>query len=187
VFSFCVQIRVKPALHASGFECSVCFFYYRSLTLERAGVNQCKWAIIKETKTYTQLHSRVKRTLRFRWFKLFFTLNWGWSWAKIDFNLFITYLNYQFFKIKTNIKVILHKTILTQVFTCTFCNKTSAFRNQPRQKELNSKVRVHVSNFKAQHLQLPLSSPQVHISKILSTLGDLFTIYMFCNRDREYD
>jgi len=35
-----VQINViilKPALHTSGVECSVCFFYYRSLLLVRAG------------------------------------------------------------------------------------------------------------------------------------------------------
>jgi len=53
---------LKPALHRSGVECSVCFFYYRS-QLVRAGVNQYLWAIIKETKTCTQLHSRVKRAL----------------------------------------------------------------------------------------------------------------------------
>jgi len=40
----------KPALHMSGVECGVCFFYYRSLTLVRAGVNQRQWAIMKETK-----------------------------------------------------------------------------------------------------------------------------------------
>jgi len=44
--------RFKTALHTSWVKCSVCFFYYRSLTLVRAGVNQRQWAIIKETKTY---------------------------------------------------------------------------------------------------------------------------------------
>jgi len=52
-------LEVKTALHTSGVECSVCFFYYyyRSLPLVRVGVNQCQWVIIEETKTYTQLLS----------------------------------------------------------------------------------------------------------------------------------
>jgi len=44
---------IQTDLHTSWVECSVCVFYYCSLTLVRAGVNQRQWAIIKETKTYT--------------------------------------------------------------------------------------------------------------------------------------
>jgi len=33
-------VTLKPALHTSWVKCSICFFYYRSLTLMRAGVIQ---------------------------------------------------------------------------------------------------------------------------------------------------
>jgi len=35
-----LELELSPLIHTSGVECSVCFFYYRSLSLVRAGVNQ---------------------------------------------------------------------------------------------------------------------------------------------------
>jgi len=52
--------RVKPALHTSGVECR---FLFLVLSLTDAGARWRQTATIKETKTYTQPHSRVKWVL----------------------------------------------------------------------------------------------------------------------------
>jgi len=45
-----LSICLKLALHTSWVERSVCFFYYRSMTLVCAGVNQRQWVIMKQRK-----------------------------------------------------------------------------------------------------------------------------------------
>jgi len=52
---------IKPTLHTSWIEGSVCFFYYRSLTLVRAGVNRANVTIGKTKNTYAIFRSCTMR------------------------------------------------------------------------------------------------------------------------------